>query len=227
MSRAEAGGSAADLSVGAGPVLDKHGWGVGFVVAKNRFSRRRAERGLMQGLCEEVPGMGRASEEGLLSSVGFSRPPPSRVAPGDRQWRCPQVSTGGQAGGPGSLQKDPIPQDLGCPEGPPGRQVLPVQQHAGLGAHEKQVIARLPWHIHQVADGPRAAGVGGMGGGPRRAGAGCSPSSPPTPQRACGAPRAEPHVSCFSSFRITREPRLMQRPASPGAPIFSQFLFHF
>ena len=119
----------------------------------------------MQGLCEEVPGMGRASEEGLLSSVGFSRPPPSRVAPGDRQWRCPQVSTGGQAGGPGSLQKDPIPQDLGCPEGPPGRQVLPVQQHAGLGAHEKQVIARLPWHIHQVADGPRAAGVGGMGGG--------------------------------------------------------------
>lgn len=46
-SRAEAEGGAADLSVGAGPILDKHGWGVGFVVAKNRFSGRRATRGLM------------------------------------------------------------------------------------------------------------------------------------------------------------------------------------
>ncbi|OWK10933.1 hypothetical protein Celaphus_00006699, partial [Cervus elaphus hippelaphus] len=65
------------------------------------------------------------------------------------------VSTGGQAGGPGSLQKDPIPQDLGCPEGPPGRQILPIQQHAGLGTHEKQVIARLPRHVHQFQDNKR------------------------------------------------------------------------
>lgn len=107
----------------------------------------------MQGLCEQVPRLGAWQQGGAAVTRGGSQPP-SRVTPGDRQWRCPQVSAGGQAGGPGSLQKDPIPQDLGCPEGPPGRQILPIQQHAGLGTHEKQVIAHLPRHVHQVADGP-------------------------------------------------------------------------
>lgn len=153
--------------------------------------------------------------------------PPSRVAPGDRQWRCPQVSTGGQAGGPSSLQKDPIPQDLGCPEGPPGRQVLPVQQHVGLGAHEQQVIARLPWHVHQVADGPRAAGVGGVGWGPHRGGRDAPRPLSPLPGAPVGLPGRKPHVSCFSSFRITR-PSLDAGTSEPGGthllPVFIPFL---
>lgn len=56
---------------------------------------------------------------------------------------------------------------------------------------------------------------------------GCSSSSSPTPQGACGAPRAQPHVSCFSSFRITR-PSLDAGTSEPRGthlfPVFIPFL---
>lgn len=52
------------------------------------------------------------------------------------------------------LEKNPVPRDLGYTESPPGRQILSVQQHTGLGAHKEQVLASVPRHTHQVVDGP-------------------------------------------------------------------------
>lgn len=105
-SRAEAGGGAADLSVGAGPILDKHGWGVGFVVAKNRFSGRRTTRGLMQGLCEEVPGMG-ACQRGAAVIRGVSPPSSAGWHQVTGSGIVPRSPQGDRLGGPAPCRRTP------------------------------------------------------------------------------------------------------------------------
>lgn len=150
-------------------------------------------------------------KEGLLSSAGFSRPP-SRVAPGGQAVALSQVSTAGQAGGPGTLQgRDPIPQDpCGLLEGPPECQILPSQQHAGLGAHEEAVI--VPSLAHSSGGWPPSC-RGGRDGDTQGLGGMLPVLSPDSPARLWGS-QGGASGSCCSSFRITREPRWMQRPAS-------------
>lgn len=45
-----------------------------------------------------------------------------------------------------------IPQNLSCIKGPPGHQILSIQQHTALRAHKQQVLTSFPWDIHQVAN---------------------------------------------------------------------------
>lgn len=66
---------------------------------------------------------------------------------------------------PGRSLEEDAPEDLGYAEGPPGRQVLPVGQHTGLGAHEEEVLTSLPWNVHQIAEGSGAEGRGPEGYG--------------------------------------------------------------
>lgn len=150
---------------------------------------------------------------------GVLTTPQQGVAPGDRQWRCPRPHSG-TGWGPGSLQKDPIPQDLG-PEGPPGaaRSARPAAQASVL---TKQVIAASLAHSSGSGMAPSCRG-GRDGRGPPQGWGGCAPSSPPPTPSACGAPRAEPHVSCFSSFRITREPAGCRDQPARGTPSSSRF----
>lgn len=63
-----------------------------------------------------------------------------------------------------------IPENLSCTKGPPGHQILSIQQHTGLGAHKEHVLASFPRDIHQVANSSRARqeewrrwGLGGGG----------------------------------------------------------------
>lgn len=100
-----------------------------------------------------------------------------------------------------------IPVDLGCTKGPPGCQVLTVQQHAGLRSHEKQVLARLPRNGHHVADGSpatRAARIWEWGADSPCTGHGCSPQ----------LPGLSPGVPAASSLRLRGDPNSTQGPVS-------------
>lgn len=125
------------LSVKAGSVLNDHGQGIWFVVAEDRFSERR--RGELTGVSRDQGGRGTWTPR-----VGSTQDECQASSPRPRK--------------PGYTQGCLVPQDLGHAQGPPGCELLTVQQHAGLRAHEQQVLAAFPWHVHQVVHSPGAVG---------------------------------------------------------------------
>lgn len=92
--------------------------------------------------------------------------------------RAAQGQVAGPACEPGRSPEEDAPEDLGCVEGPPGRQVLPVGQHTGLSAHEEEVLTSLPWDVHQIAEGSRAEGRGPEGYGGDMTACWAEPSTP-------------------------------------------------
>lgn len=129
---------------------------------------------------------------GQLKPDGGAAPGPGRSPP----------TTGLCPGPPGARPRcrpqlphgswgETVPEDLGSAEGPPGCQVLAVEQHTGLRSHEEEVLARLPRHVRQVAEGSWAAGTGGDSRCGRQARPvlslpaphGCSPPRPRCPWR--------------------------------------------
>lgn len=67
------------------------------------------------------------------------------------------------------MAKDGFSQDLGRAKRPPGCELLPVQQHAGLGSHEEHVLASSPGDAHQVADSSSAVRQHPVSGGVQQA----------------------------------------------------------
>lgn len=66
-------------------------------------------------------------------------------------WACNSAQAPGE---------EPVPEDLGRAEGPPGCQLLALQQHTDVRTHEEEVLAALPRNVHQIVDGSRARGGG-------------------------------------------------------------------
>lgn len=77
------------------------------------------------------PTIGAGQNQGPGKGLWQKHMDPSSLPP-------PSKSARGGLGMPGGDKgRDPIPQDLGCTEGPPGCQLLPIQEHTGLRAHKE------------------------------------------------------------------------------------------